>query len=175
MEEAFAATSLLLFGIIAIGAIYSASPAGQAALEGAISSLEDFKEETRETVIEITESAKVEKKENKDNCVYVMRDQNNQVAYVGRTNNPQRRQREHNLDPSKSDLQPLEVVYSGLTRGEARVVEQVLISAYILDNLYNARREIAVSNIGNYRQSLNSAMRLFGSLSEESLYYLMGS
>ena len=66
---------------------------------------------------------------------------------------------------------PREVVYSGLTRGEARVVEQVLISAYILDNLYNARREIAVSNIGNYRQSLNSAMRLFGSLSEESLYY----
>ena len=70
---------------------------------------------------------------------------------------------------------PREVVYSGLTRGEARVVEQVLISAYILDNLYNARREIAVSNIGNYRQSLNSAMRLFGSLSEESLYYLMGN
>ena len=37
--------------------------------------------------------------------------------------------------------------FSGLTKREARVMEQVLISAYSLDHLSNARREIAVGNV----------------------------
>ena len=68
------------------------------------------------------------------------------VEYVGRTIDPVRRQREHEKDPTKAHLKPLEVKFTGLTKNDARTVEQILISAYTLDNLLNAHREIAAKN-----------------------------
>ena len=102
-----------------------------------------------------------------------MRDQNNTVAYVGRTNNPARRQQEHRRDISKKDLKPMEVVQTGLSKKDAMLLEQLLISSYSLENLLNARREIAASKIDGYRQSLNNVARLIGSVAEEALYHFI--
>ncbi|MBQ7551651.1 MAG: GIY-YIG nuclease family protein, partial [Bacteroidales bacterium] len=111
----------------------------------------------------------------RDQSVYVMRDKTtNEVQYVGRTNNPGRRQSEHAKDPKKANLQPLEVKFSGLTKHEARAIEQMLISAYSLDNLSNARREISVGNVGGFAGKIGKIINLFGSVAEDELLNLMG-
>ena len=107
--------------------------------------------------------------------VYIMRDATtNEVAYVGRTNDPVRRQLEHDRDPSKAGLDPLEVKFTGLTVGQARVVEQVLISAYSLDYLRNARREIARGNVAGFNEEIEKINQLFNNASEDELLNLMG-
>ncbi len=104
-----------------------------------------------------------------------MRDKTtNNVAYVGRTNNPARRQYEHDRDPKKKNLEPLEVKFTGLTIVEARVMEQVLISAYTLESLENARREIAVGNVKGFAGKINNIISIFGGAVEDELLNLMG-
>ena len=111
----------------------------------------------------------------RDQSVYVMRDKTtNEVQYVGRTNNPARRQNEHAKDPKKANLQPLEVKFSGLTKAEARAMEQVLISAYSLDNLSNARREIAVGNVSGFAGRIGNIVSIFGGAVEDEFLDLMG-
>ncbi len=88
-----------------------------------------------------------------DQSVYIMRNAETlRVEYVGRTNDPARRQAEHSLDPSKSGLLPLQVVKTGLTKDEARVYEQSLIMAYGLEYLRNRRREIATKKATAFDQ-----------------------
>ena len=107
--------------------------------------------------------------------VYIMRDKDtNDVRYIGRTNNPARRQYEHSRDPRKANLQPLEVKFSGLTVREARAVEQLLISAYTLKNLDNARREIAVGNVRGYAGRIGNILSLFEGAVESEFLNLMG-
>lgn len=104
-----------------------------------------------------------------------MRDKiSKKVQYVGRTNCPERGQREHDRDFTKSNLLPLEVKFSGLTKREARVMEQVLISAYSLDYLSNARREIAVGNVGGFTREIGNIVTIFGGVAEDELLNLMG-
>ena len=111
----------------------------------------------------------------RDQSVYIMRDKTtNNVAYVGRTNNPARRQYEHDRDPKKKNLEPLEVKFTGLTIVEARVMEQVLISAYTLESLENARREIAVGNVKGFAGKINNIISIFGGAVEDELLNLMG-
>ena len=107
-------------------------------------------------------------------CVYVMRDKStNEVQYVGRTNNPARRQMEHSKDPKKANLNPLEVKYVGLAKYDARIVEQLLISAYTLDNLSNARREIAKGKVHNAAGRIKNIARIIGGARESELLSLM--
>ena len=131
---------------------------------------------TASKVINATEqSSTINPSQSNNQSVYIMRNkETNAVEYVGRTNNPTRRQNEHKNDPKKANLSPLEVKFTGLTLPEARVVEQVLISAYTLENLSNARREIAVNNMDGYRSYINSTKNLFGSTKEDELLNLMG-
>ena len=111
----------------------------------------------------------------RNNSVYVMRDKSTgDVKYVGRTNNPQRRQREHDKDPRKADLQPMEVKYSDLSKSEARMMEQLLISAYTLENLANARREISVGNIAGFSNKMGNIVGIFDGAVESELLDLMG-
>ena len=111
----------------------------------------------------------------RNQSVYVMRNSTTKdVQYVGRTNNPIRRQREHDRDPNKAHLDPLEVKFTGLTRIEARVMEQVVISAYTLQNLDNARREIAVGNVSGFAGKMNNIINIFGGAMESELLSLMG-
>ena len=111
----------------------------------------------------------------KNQSVYVMRDKiTNEVKYVGRTNNPIRRQAEHEKDPNKANLKPLEVKFSGLTMTEARAMEQVLISSYSLSNLSNARREIAVGNVSDFAGKMENIISIFVGSVESDLLNLMG-
>ena len=55
--------------------------------------------------------------------VYVLKDSNDQVQYVGRTVNIKNRAAAHSLNPDRADLE-MEVVATGLTRSEARALEQ---------------------------------------------------
>ena len=173
VDDAIISSVAVLIGLVFIAALYSATPAGQSALDGLIIHAEKAYEKARKVVISVVENASVDEKEIRDQSVYVMRDQNNTVAYVGRTNNPARRQQEHRRDISKKDLKPLEVVQTGLSKKDAMLLEQLLISSYALENLLNARREIAASKINGYRQSLNNVARLIGSVTEEALYHLI--
>ena len=110
----------------------------------------------------------------RDQSVYVMRDSTtNDVQYVGITNNPIRRQREHDRDKRKEHLKPLEVKFTGLTKVEARIMEQLLISAYTMQNLDNARREIAVGNISGFAGSMNNIINIFSGAAESELLSLM--
>ena len=52
-------------------------------------------------------------------------------------------------------------------------MEQLLISSYMLDNLHNARREIAAGKVGNYAGKIYNIIRLFGSSIEDEFLNLM--
>jgi len=93
--------------------------------------------------------------------------------YVGRTNDPARRAGEHAKSPGKAGLEMVPIA-TGLTKMEARAMEQVVISAYTLNNLSNARREIAVGNVGGFAGNMNNTIKLFGGLAEDELLNLMG-
>ena len=111
----------------------------------------------------------------RDQSVYVMRDKTtDEVKYVGRTNDPARRQGEHSRDPKKANLQPLEVKFTGLTEVEARAVEQLLISSYALGNLANARREIASGNVKGFAGKIGNIISIFGGTVEDEFLNLMG-
>ena len=128
---------------------------------------------TASVVIDVVESIG-SNDDPKDQSVYIMRNKySNEVQYVGRTNDPIRRRIEHSRDATKSDLLPLEVKFTGLTIQEARAMEQLLISSYMLDNLHNARREIAAGKVGNYAGKIYNIIRLFGSSIEDEFLNLM--
>ena len=122
--------------------------------------------------VEKTKPVPYDKK--RDQSVYVMRDSaSNEVQYVGRTNNPDRRRKEHLRDPQKRNLNELEIVFAGLTKREAMLAEQLLISAYTLENLKNARREIAIGNVANYAQYMGNVVSLFEGAVESEMMSLM--
>ncbi len=104
-----------------------------------------------------------------DQNVYIMRNAETlRVEYVGRTNDPERRQSEHNHDSSKQGLLPLQVVKTGLTKDQARVYEQSLIMAYGLEFLRNHRREIAAKNASAFNGLASYLGKLeFGFLQDE--------
>ena len=68
----------------------------------------------------------------------------------------------------------MEVKYSCLSREEARIVEQVLISTYTLDNLINARREIAKGNVSKAKGKIKNILRILKGVAEDDLLTLMG-
>ena len=107
-----------------------------------------------------------------------MQDPNNDniVKYVGRTNNPGRRALEHRNDPKHPERENYNmlVLVSGLTREQAMLLEQILISTYTLDYLDNARREIAVGNIGKYHDYMAAVSELIHGATEADLMNLIG-
>ena len=99
-----------------------------------------------------------------DNSVYVLvnRDRDNEVRYVGRTINPNIRESHHRRSPTKGHLNMV-IVMTGLDRDSARVWEQILISAYTLEALDNARNEIAARNIASFNHEIVRAMAIMTS------------
>ena len=65
----------------------------------------------------------------RDQTVYKLVDDQGNTKYVGRTNNPERRAKEHKRSSDKSNLEMVKIA-SGLTKVEARAMEQIVISAY---------------------------------------------
>ena len=83
--------------------------------------------------------------------VYVLCDKSTkEIRYVGRTNDPDRRNNEHKLMREFNNLDNLQVVACGLSKQQARLYEQLLISVYTKNRLLNLRRGIALKNIGDF-------------------------
>ena len=115
--------------------------------------------------------------EYRDNSVYVLKDPNdsNLVKYVGRTNDPVRREQEHHNDlghPWRRDYQMV-VLATGLTTDEARVLEQLLISIYTVGYLENARREIAIKNVPKFKSYVSAVAEILTGIPGETIYELI--
>ena len=125
--------------------------------------------------VESTKYSPSPKPSPRNHNVYIMRDKTTKkVKYVGRTISPDQRQIQHNRDPRKTNLEPLEVKFFGLTKNEARIMEQVLISTYTLDSLANCRREIAVGNVKGFIGEMNNIISIFDGMLEDEILNLMG-
>lgn len=117
-----------------------------------------------EIVNAIATKISIPKEETFDNNVYVLTGSDQRVHYVGITNDVGRREDEHRYD-KKHDWRSaynMTVVATGLTRSQARMYEQVLISAYTIDAIENARREIAVRNLPKFADELVIINHLLG-------------
>lgn len=114
--------------------------------------------------IRVVVEAKIDSLIPKDNSVYILFDTSESVRYVGRTNNYNRRMYQHRNDPKHPERATYSsrVVCSGLSVSEAKVMEQTLISAYGLEALDNARREIAVRNLNGFHKEMQRAAEIFG-------------
>ena len=114
----------------------------------------------------------------KDHHVYVLQDPDNEniVKYAGRTNNPVRREWEHKNDPKHPERKNYQmlVLASGLTKEQAMLLEQILISSYSLSYLENARREIAVGNVSKYQSYMTAVSELIHGATETDLMNLIG-
>ena len=103
------------------------------------------------------------KKEYNNNSVYVLIDPNdNLVKYVGRTNDPKRREIEHQNDPKHPwrENYMMRVIVTGLSKEKAITWEQTLISAFSLAYLENVRREIAIKNTGKFEIYLSAVSEI---------------
>lgn len=65
-------------------------------------------------------------------------------------------------------------VITKLTKSEARMVEQMLITAYTLEALENARREIAKGNTGKFAEESKRAVEIMSSPGINWLDFIRG-
>ncbi len=143
---------------------------------GLITSIADAVNELAEKVRAWVE-AQTTRERNQGNCVYVLKDPNDNylVKYVGRTNDPARREYEHRHDPAhywRKDYQ-MTVLIDNLTLEQAMLREQCIISAYTIVYLENARREIAVKNIGSFQSYIDSVAEITFGASIDVIYDLL--
>jgi hypothetical protein len=111
----------------------------------------------------------------RNNSVYVLYDAKTDVRYVGRTGrNPADRYIEHTRDCKKQPwLRGFAVFATGLTYNESKVLEQVLISAYTIQHLENARREIAAGRVDEFAEYLEKVCSLIEGYLESDFLDLM--
>jgi RHS repeat-associated protein len=79
------------------------------------------------------------KKTNSENnhTVYTLIDDSGTVQYVGRTNDPTTREKAHKRNPARTNLK-YKTVASGLSKSEARGLEQILMLEYHTKNTLNS-------------------------------------
>ena len=113
--------------------------------------------------------------EQKDNSVYKLVDSAGQTRYVGITNNTERRRKEHKNNPNHPERAGyrMDVIATGLTRYEARAVEQTVIAAFTLEKLDNARNEIAKGNLPKFRSEMGAVVEIFQGFNEDEVYNLL--
>lgn len=96
--------------------------------------------------------------------VYVLKDGDQIVRYVGRTKqHPEDRLAQHQQDPLHKEREnyKMSVIATGLTYEQAKTLEQLLISAFTVQYLDNIRREIAVKNTESYNKYLRALMDIY--------------
>ena len=110
----------------------------------------------------------------RDQSVYILTNKGGDVRYVGRTNNPPRRMAEHERDKNHPERinYKMTVVFSGLTDKQAVLTEQILISAFTLEHLDNARREISAGRIAAFKAEVSSVAELLGGFAEDEIMNL---
>ena len=136
-------------------------------------SFEEKREEITNAALAYVDSMNIPRDKCYNNSVYVLRDSENFVRYVGRTNNPYRRMKEHQRDPKKANYK-MTVVMTGLSKKEAMVAEQTLISVYTLGYLDNARREISKGNVSKFSSYASAVCEILEGVTEERLLAFMG-
>ena len=175
-----AAIALLVAAVTMIMVYWASTPEGQAAITQMATAIGQAKdsiemcfanaENARATAIAYVDTVLNDKNNRindySNNSVYVLVDKNNKVHYVGRTNDPIRRAREHKGFLSNKKSYEMIVVKTGLDKDSARAWEQILISAYTLDALDNARREISSVKIVNFLSEFNRALDIMTSNSD---------
>lgn len=124
-----------------------------------------------ETVVEYVKEQEIKSNE-KGHTVYQLRnDATGQIDYVGRTVNPKVRENNHKkMKPGHS----FEVIASGLTREEARGIEQIYMVEYNTRSLLNKINGINPNNIKKeiYMEAGRQALNFLGNvLSNEALYW----
>ena len=129
------------------------------------------------------ESLKVQGKY-EDYSVYLLKDHDSKkVMYVGITSQkPDKRNGQHqnnNLPvnqrhPKNTNGVPwdMQVIFTGLTKEEARAMEQSLICIYTINALSNARYEIAKKNIAGFESEISRAASLL-KIDESGLFNLV--
>lgn len=139
-----------------------------------IDKLVDGVSEAKDKIIAFVNTAK--KQEYRNQSVYVLKNSAGEVRYVGRTNNPERRAKEHKNDPLHPQRRSytMTVVATGLSLQDAMLFEQALISTYSLQYLENMRREISRGNLAGYYHNADAIIELVGGISVNELFDLLG-
>ena len=115
-----------------------------------------------------------ERKNNeKNHYVYQLRNkESKEIEYVGRTVNIEAREKAHK---ERFPNHSLEVMYSGLTREEARGLEQIYMIEYNTKSFLNKINGISPKNkkIEVYMEAGRQAIHYFGNVvSNEALYWM---
>jgi predicted GIY-YIG superfamily endonuclease len=118
-----------------------------------------------DTVKKAVEKVKDKIQSYRNNTVYVIQEKNDnsknaKVVYVGRTNNFERRKKEHQRSRFPEDKYDMYAVATGLTYNESRALEQTLISAYMLCYLSNCINSISVKKWSNFKHEFSNMKTL---------------
>ena len=124
----------------------------------------------------IEEIARKTQKTIHSNTVYVLKDKEDKIQYVGRTKNPAGRAHAHGLNPYRAEL-TMVVIASGLTLPQAKVVEQACMNynhtINTLDKMNNQINGIAPRFWGDYTPIATGVLEYeWNQVSNEVLYWL---
>lgn len=117
------------------------------------------------------------KKSSNNHSVYVLKDANDTVQYVGRTTNVSARESAHKVNPARSDL-TLEVLHENISYAEARGLEQTYMSFYHTINTANKMNNqingigLMNPNLGTYLTAAEGVLGYaWNQVSNEVLYW----
>ena len=124
-----------------------------------------------DSVVDYIENQEAKKNE-KNHTVYKLRnDVNKEVDYVGRTVNPETREKNHKKTKPNHTF---EIIASGLTREEARGIEQIYMIEYNTISLLNKINGISPNNLKKeiYMNAGRQVIQYLGNVvSNEALYW----
>ena len=163
-------------GLIAILGAVSAIIAGLSLYSALTSSSSNTKGIIKNATDAAASKKGIDPKDTYGHSVYVLVDpqRGNNVAYVGRSKQPQKRAQQHKKSLRYERARcNMEIMVTGLTEDEAKLTEQTLISVYTLDALQNARREIARGNIIKYLDHSQRVIDIYKGFTEDELYNLL--
>jgi len=107
-------------------------------------------QDVRTWVSSMVTSGGINRHNTNNHSVYVLRNpaRDNEVIYVGRSVDPYGRLLAHRRDPRFEGIERIEqtILMTGLSQFQARATEQILISAFTLDALFNKINSIAMNN-----------------------------
>ena len=125
----------------------------------------------------VAASAVSEKNSRRNNSVYVLKDDDGAVQYVGRTTNVSKREKAHQANPNRAGLK-LEVIQPNLNYAQARAVEQAAMAYYHTINTANKMNNqingISQSNpkMGVYKEAAVGMLNYaWNQVSNEILYW----
>ena len=121
--------------LLALGILAVSNPNNAKLVSYVSSVIQDVAEQTKNTLL--------------GNTVYLLRDEQGVVQYVGRTINPEKRAAAHKRNPYRNGLK-MEVVASGLTLLQAKAVEQACMAYHHTINTLDKKNN-QINGIASWR------------------------